>query len=148
MQWSAVKHRFESLLAEKLKGRLRVHLTEYTKAAFDIGRGWISLDGQEVVSIQIPSVYEPGMRFGVKEMNFGSAVARYINLPFEQIKASDDPLIQGLAFLDKRYGRRSLKQVKLSELHAFASMVYQLRCQLEGIQTKPVSQARTEHESP
>ncbi len=58
MVWSKLKKQFESFLAASLCGRLKVHVTEYTHAnSMDVGRGWITLDGREIVSVQILSFY-------------------------------------------------------------------------------------------
>ncbi|PKL80031.1 MAG: hypothetical protein CVV27_01030 [Candidatus Melainabacteria bacterium HGW-Melainabacteria-1] len=134
MKWSSLKRRFESLLAEKLVGRLQIYATEYTRADIDIGRGWITLDGMEVVSVVVPSIYDAQMRFEVKDFNFGRAIGEYVNLPFDKIKESKDPIIQGLAFLDKRYGKRLLRDAKTQDLHNFSLILYKLRCKVEGIE--------------
>ncbi|MGL5079195.1 MAG: hypothetical protein ACRDBG_25625, partial [Waterburya sp.] len=64
MQWSQVKKKFESLLASCLQNRLKVHITKYRDTSnFDLGKGWITLDGKEVVSVMIPSFYSNNFLF-------------------------------------------------------------------------------------
>jgi hypothetical protein len=143
MRWSRVKKAFESLLAERLKGRLQVHVTEYSKSAFDIGRGHISVDGHEFVSVQVPSFYDKHFHFETTVMDFGKAVGAYVNLPFQQAVASTDPIVRGLTFLDARFGKRSLQSVDPDALHAFARVTYDLRCRFEGTKPKRASVAAT-----
>ncbi|MBK9572132.1 MAG: hypothetical protein IPO43_05105 [Rhodoferax sp.] len=133
MQWSRIKSTFESLLAEKLQGRLRVHVTEYTKAPMDIGRGWITLDGTEIVSVQVPSFYDNSIYFEAEAIDFGAAIGFYVGMPFDEIRAAREPIIQGLAFLDRRMGKRHLKAVDVGTLHEFANIIYQTRCKVEGL---------------
>ena len=139
MQWSRIKNTFESLLAESLRGRLRVHVTEYTKAAMDIGRGWITVDGREIVSVQVPSFYDNNIYFEAEAWDFGAAVGAYIKMPFDEIKTSIEPIILGLAFLDRRMGKRYLTAVDCESLHEFAKMIYRARCEADGL---PLDQLR------
>src|SRR5438045_386291 len=105
MQWTKVKRRFEELVAPSLRGRLQVHVTAYRETkGFDIGRGWITVDGEEVVSVQIPSVYTRHMYFSSDTLDFGRAVGMYVLMSVSAAKSSTDPLLRGFAFLDKRLG--------------------------------------------
>ena len=64
MKWSKLQARFEQLLAPALRGRLKIHVTAYRETmGFDIGRGWITIDGEEVLSIQVPSFYDNRIMF-------------------------------------------------------------------------------------
>ena len=78
MQWSRAKKQFESLLAPSLQKRLRVHVTEYSKSKYfkskyfksdldaagqTMGRGWITLDGNEVASVPSRRPRTPGSSF-------------------------------------------------------------------------------------
>lgn len=51
MQWSKLKQRVESLFAEAVKGRVALGTTRYHKAHDQMGRGWITFDGREVISM-------------------------------------------------------------------------------------------------
>ena len=48
-------------------------------------------------------------------------------LSFDDALQSDDPLIQSLAVLDKRLGKRRLEQVKESPLHPLARRLLDAR---------------------
>jgi hypothetical protein len=51
MQWSQLKNRVESLFADSVKGRAELRTTRYHKAHDQMGRAWITFDGQEVMNI-------------------------------------------------------------------------------------------------
>ena len=132
MQWSKAKKRFQQLLAPSLQNRLDVNITEYRNTSgFDIGRGWITLDSNEIVSIMIPSFYSKNFYFRTKTLDFGKAVIEYINMNIEEIKKSEDELINGFMFLDRRVGKRFIESIKPDSLHPFSRTLYFLRCQLE-----------------
>lgn len=133
MKWSKAKKQFELLLAPSLSKRVQVHVTEYTKARSDVGRGWITLDGDEVIFIEIPSFYDGNIQFSTDTMNFGQAIYNYLSLSIEDAIASNDAIINGFSFLDKRFGKRRLKEVDVTSLHPFSHQLYLLRCNIEGI---------------
>src|SRR4051794_15502690 len=135
MSWSQLKKKLEALLAPSLRGPLEIHVTEYTrKNAFDVGRGWITFDGKEVVSVQIPTFYSDNFRFPPGTMDFGQAVHEYLALPVSAARASSDELLVGFSFLDRRTGKRTLKGVRPESLHPFARILYELRCRVEGLE--------------
>ena len=87
-----------------LQNRLKVHITKYRETKnFDLGKGWITLDNQTVVSIMIPSFYDQDFLFPTETMNFGEAIVNYVNMNIDEIKQSPDELINGLVFLDKNW---------------------------------------------
>ena len=134
MQWSKLKKRFESLLAPSLRGRIQVHLTEYTKTnQFDVGRGWVTLDGKEIVSVQIPSFYSNNITFSTETLDFGKALSHYLSLSIDEARASTDSLVCGFAFLDRRLGKRSLASTNTQNLHEFSRILYGVRCVAENI---------------
>lgn len=101
MQWSKAKKRFQLLLAPSLQKRLDINITEYRDTSgLDIGRGWITLDKKEIVSIMIPSFYSDNFYFRTETLDFGKAIVTYINMSIEEIKKSEDELINGFMLLD------------------------------------------------
>jgi hypothetical protein len=131
--WSKLKRQFEGRLAQGFQGRLRVHVTEYRTNSMDVGRGWITLDGEEVCSVQIPSFYDDNIGFDTNTLDFGAAVGVYVDLSVDEAMTSRHPIVQALAFLDKKMGKRRLARVDAAELHEFPRITYRLRCQMEGI---------------
>lgn len=134
MQWSKLKKRYEQLLADSLILHLQVHVTAHRKSPFDEGRGWIVFEGREVVSIRIPSFYDDEFRFSTDTLDLGKAVGKCVESSIEELKATDDPILKGLMFLDRRAGRRFLQEVDDTTLHPFSRILYRLRCDAEGIQ--------------
>lgn len=134
MQWTKVRERFEELVAPSLRGRVQVHVTAYRETkGFDVGRGWITVDGEEVVSVQIPTFYTEHMKFAPDVLDFGRAVGAYVEMSISAARSSPDPLLRGLAFLDKRLGKRSLVSVDRHQLHEFEKVLCAARCLAEGI---------------
>jgi hypothetical protein len=65
---------------------------------------------------------------------FQDAVERYLNLSIETALASDNPLIQAFAMLDRRLGRRRLATLQIGETgHPLVRLFYKLRCQAEDM---------------
>ena len=134
MQWSQAQKRFELLLAPSLKNRLKVHICEYRNTSgFDLGRGWLTFDGEEIVSVMIPSFYSKNFPFRIDTLNFAEAIIKYINLDIQEIKKSPDELINAFMFLDRRIGKRFIKNITLSSLHPFVRITYLLRSEVEKI---------------
>lgn len=50
----------------------------------------------------------------------------------DQIKGSEDELINGFMFLDKRIGKRSIQNIDLNLLHPFSQLMYKVRHELEN----------------
>lgn len=51
MKWSQLKKRVESLFADAVKGRVALLTTRYHKAHDQMGRGWVTFDGREVINM-------------------------------------------------------------------------------------------------
>jgi len=51
MQWSQLKQRIEALFADTVKGRVELHVTRYHKAPDQMGRGWITFDKLQIISM-------------------------------------------------------------------------------------------------
>jgi hypothetical protein len=135
MRWTKVRKRFEELVAPSLRGRVQVHVTRYRETrGMDVGRGWITVNGEEVVSVQIPSSYTEHMKFSLDTLDFGRAVGTYVEISISAARSSPDPLLRGLAFLDRRVGKRSLASIDEDQLHAFEKALWVVRCRAEGIE--------------
>jgi hypothetical protein len=109
-------------------------VTRYRETkSLDLGRGWITVDGREIVSVEIPSFYTWEMSFTPETLDFGCAVGTHIGMSVGAARSSPDPLLRGLAFLDKRFGKRSLTSVNKDQLHEFEMALCAARCRAEGI---------------
>jgi hypothetical protein len=135
MRWSKIKKRFEDLVAPSLHGRVQVHVTNYRETkGMDVGRGWITVDGEIAASVQMPSFYTNYPVFAPgSTMDFDRAVAAYIDMPIRAARSSPDVILRGLTFLDKRLGKRSLAKVDQEQLHDFEKILFTVRCRAEGL---------------
>jgi hypothetical protein len=65
---------------------------------------------------------------------FQDAVESYLNLSIESALASEKPIIQALAMLDRRLGRRRLAALQIGETsNPLVRLFYRLRCQAEDM---------------
>ncbi|XOZ33955.1 hypothetical protein ACMDCT_01585 [Halomonadaceae bacterium KBTZ08] len=134
MQWSKLKKRHTDLLAESLRGRLDIHVTEIRKVPVDLGLAWITFKGEKIVSVTIPTFYDRNFDFSTDTADFGRAIGFIVENDIEQLKNSNDPVVRGLIFLDRRVGKRYLQQVESSSLHPFTRVLFQLRCRADGLE--------------
>ena len=51
MKWSRLKARVEALFSDAVRGRFELHTTRYRKAHDQMGRGWITADKREIISM-------------------------------------------------------------------------------------------------
>jgi hypothetical protein len=134
MRWSKLQKRFEQLVAPALRRRLKIHVTSYRETkGMDVGRGWITIDGEEVLSVQTPSFYDNRIIFEPETLSLGRAVGAYVGMSLGEARSSPDPVVRGLAFLDRRLGKRSLGSVNKDRLHAFEKALSEIRFDAEGV---------------
>lgn len=136
MMWSQVKARFESGLADGLRGNLSVHVTSYG-GLMKHGRGWLTWHGNELVSVEAPGwtmkiANHQKMIWLVDgdTCELGAACGYVINHSIEDALSSKNSVIAGLAMLDARCGARRLRAVKQDELLEFAQFAYALRMKM------------------
>ncbi|AVV83514.1 hypothetical protein SPWS13_1721 [Shewanella putrefaciens] len=55
------------------------------------------------------------------------------DLTIDESISSEDPLIQSLAMLDKRLGKRRLKSIDQAKLHSLAKKLLTVRLESEGV---------------
>ena len=56
----------------------------------DIGRGWITLDGKEVITVRVPSFYDEDHTYSTKTMGFGRAVGSLLQMSIDDAIAASD----------------------------------------------------------
>ncbi|MBN2777376.1 MAG: hypothetical protein JXR36_07025 [Bacteroidales bacterium] len=61
MQWSQLKKRIEENLADSVRGKVEFFTTAYRKPNSSTGRGWITVDGDEIVNF---STMDSGTVYG------------------------------------------------------------------------------------
>ena len=158
MDWNQLKKRFEALIAPPLQGRVKVWATLYRKPATTDGRGWITLDGEQIHSMgdMVPSATYG--RFsemvaakeeatpGISERElarqpenffthweFREALEECINSSMDDLLACASPLPRALAMLDRRLGkRRFLRLTNIEDEHPLVRRLYHIRAEAEG----------------
>lgn len=162
MKWSKLKSLTEERFAESVRRRVELWSTAYRKPDSTTGRGWITIDGEELVNFATPSSM---LRFGayfhessdteclkhraisdaersegniIEEGEFSrfdlhNACWSALNLSIEDARNSDNPLIRLLSVLDARTGRRKLAELKSAQEHPLVAALLDFRKQAEQI---------------
>lgn len=147
MRWSKLKSLVEQRFAPSLDGRVRVYSTRYGDCT--CGRAWITVDGEQVANFCTRAVHsktfdrsEHARRLhGHGEMTrqdaYASCWAFVHELSIDDALNDPDPLVQALAVLDSRVGRRRLEGLEPERLHAMAQDLLRVRLQAEGVRSAP-----------
>lgn len=152
MKWNQIKKRIEEKCSDSVKGRISFGVTSYRKCHDQLGRGWITIDGKEILSM--PSldfdieVYHRGregqipydeVERQVRALNLFSqwdlhrSLYDYLSLSMDEILNSDNPIIRATGMLDARLGKRRLQKLDSTEEHDLVRRFYLLRCSVEDI---------------
>jgi hypothetical protein len=167
MKWSKLKSEIEQKFAESVKGRVEIFSTRYTTASHSMSRGWITFDGKEIANFSTPDsvnrygVYyneltdticasHPLVRKDERQLgrlvekgefsryDFHEACWLYLTLSINDALNHKNPIINCFAILDRRFGKRRLKEVDVNKLHPLVSGVFQIRLALEGLRKIPI----------
>lgn len=154
MRWSKLKHRIEENFAGKLKSHISIHSAAYGNCS--CGHAWLTLDGDILANFCTRAYYnryiygdrdsenglgpEQEKKYNNQFVEYGElsrqdvygACWDYIHeLKFDDALLSDNPLVQSLAVLDKRLGKRRYKTVIESDLHPLARKLFDARVSIE-----------------
>ena len=155
MKWSKLKHLVEDRFADSVRGRVAIHSARY--GACTCGRAWLAVDGEEVANFctrahgnvvrgELPpnpaslGKYKAGpVAYGElsRQDAYRACWAFVHDLSIEQALADKDPLVQTLAMLDARLGKRRLTAIDVSSLHPLAQQFHAFRVKAEGLATPP-----------
>jgi hypothetical protein len=154
MQWSKLRSRLLSLAAPGVRKRIDFHLTYYRGFGSSGKEFWITIDGQKVFSASYGNAniarYVVSRRKGISQFGDGpeakqvediltkqaihdpsdvtSSIRTYFDLDPQTSLMSGDPILRGLAMLDRRVGKRTLEQINLSDgVHPLVRLLYDLR---------------------
>jgi len=156
MRWSKLKSRVEENFAESIRKRVAIHSAAY--GACTCGHAWLTLDSAIIANFCTRAFYNR-FRYGDRKSDLGVTPAQeklyrdqfveygemsrqdayeacwsFIHeLGFDEALTSDDPLIQSLAVLDSRLGKRRYAQVKDSALHPLERKLLETRLACEGV---------------
>jgi hypothetical protein len=151
MIWSKKLRIFRERLAPALQKRTALRSAGYRDAYEERGRSWIEFDGREVISF-CDFVHENAWREHGRDLaavaaagvyskqDFGSAFTEFIDLGIDSALASGNPLIRGLAVLDRRVGRRRLRTLAATAQPEPVETLLKLRLAAEGMSQIEVGQ--------
>jgi hypothetical protein len=112
MKWSKLRSLFITHLAPELQGRIDVHAASYPSG----GRTWLSFGGHEIVCVQAPGWTRQVFRHSTcadlhegQTLQLGDAIYTLVHTGIDDCLSSDNPLVQAVALLDRRCGKRRLK---------------------------------------
>lgn len=159
--WSGIRHKLETnYLAEPLRGRIQYFATSYSRSPDHEGRASIRLDGREILrgnyynqwlkAGQFPRDEQYALRINTDnslmddvaldlglfdQRSFYIAFDMFDNQSIEKSLASENLLVKIFALLDRRVGKRKLKEIKdeMREAPAVVRLFYRIRAEAEGI---------------
>lgn len=159
MQWSRLKTSVEARFAAAVGRRVQLRVTRYRHAHDGEGRGWITLDGEEVFDASTLRNY-PAMSAldsalqdrGVSwqqahrraraqleaegiftAWTFNQALEDYLRLSIEKALSSTNVLHRALAIIDGRLGKRRFRGLRLRKKeHDLIRRLYEVRGLAEG----------------
>ena len=173
MQWSQIRKQLTARLAPSLTRRMDFHVARYRGAHDELGRAWITFDGEEVVSLsdhQFEGEYYP-LASEIRRLNktddyssaeskskyyaaydtaravtaakgnfarwdFTLAARQFLSLSIDDALVAQDPLVRGLAVLDRRIGRSRLRKIAaIRSENPVVLKLLELRCAAEGVPT-------------
>ncbi|MCA1635362.1 MAG: hypothetical protein LC802_17165 [Acidobacteria bacterium] len=156
MKWSKLKKEVESRFAASVQGKVHLYSTRYRRPDSTLGRGWITYNKQQVVNfesflsrINFGAYYHeatntdclthaavaeeertPGLvleRGEFSRFDLHVACWEMLNLSIGEALTSKNPLIQGLAFLDRRVGKERVCSFPIEGLHPLAKKMLEIR---------------------
>lgn len=156
MKWSKLKKSIEDKFADSLNGRVNLYATRYTSGSYYMVRGWITIDGKEIVNFSTPdnnnkycwNTPEINERIPEGERTEGAAAEKgefsrwdfmdacweYINISIDEAIKSANPIIRSFAVLDRRLGKRRLKLIDKEVLHPLTLRLLELRLECENLE--------------
>ncbi|HEY0627647.1 MAG TPA: hypothetical protein VGD10_13090 [Allosphingosinicella sp.] len=154
MRWSKLRTLVRERLADSVADRVDIHSARY--GACGCGHAWITLDGKVIANFCTRAKYvalglEPGKPnrkqiyaladFGEfsRQDAYEACWAFVHELSAEQALGDEDPLVQSLAMLDRRVGKRRLRALDEASLHPLARRLLLIR--LEAEQGAPLTSA-------
>jgi hypothetical protein len=143
MQWSKLRALFLERLAPELQGRLDAHAAAYKSG----GRTWLSFDGAEIACVQAPGFTRQVLRHSTcaclhdgQTLELGDAMFELLHAPIEEALASRNPLLNALAVLDKRMGKRRVQVLagQAEPLPSFHAVLLSARLVAAGQPALPI----------
>ena len=134
--WSGLNKQLRGLLCKELKDRISYFLTRYHDVHNAYGRAAVCLDGRELTCFSWIEMYRQEEDVNLQwkatgewdydskelkekwdlnktyyEMDFLSAALEFLQMPIEEALESDNYIIKMFAIMDRRVGKRRLKDI-------------------------------------
>jgi hypothetical protein len=150
MKWSQLKKRIESNFCDSAKGRIEIFETRYRESHDEEGEAWITLDKVQIYNFAnltfMRAEFQPKRatqhwtlaREEVRQegifplWEFNDCLFAYLNLSMDKILKARHPIIRGFGMLDRRFGKRRIKEFDTSQENDFVKLLYSVRCRLDG----------------
>ena len=163
MIWSKQKQILKNNLCESLRNRVDFNIVKYRKSHDSLGRAVITLDKEEICSmativLEMEQCKLVGFRLDdesfeeylerdeegynivnengfFSEFDFYEAVNIYLNASIEDAIKSENILVRALAMLDKRLGKRRLKNIyeNIEKENDLVKKFYNIRVESENM---------------
>lgn len=154
MRWSKLKEKVQSNFADSIKNRISINSTRYGNCG--CGHAWITLDKTVIANYCTRAYWDKKHKLerGIAKFEdfenrdkalysewgemsrqdaYNSCWDFVHSLTIEQALKDDDPLIQTLAVLDSRLGKRRLARIDSKKLHKLARKLYEIRIDAENV---------------
>ena len=150
MRWSKLRSLVKEGFAQSVARRIDLNSTRYGNCT--CGHAWITLDGEVIANFCtrahynaqfLDSACRPRHQFAdygeLSRQDAYRACWEFVHsLTIEAALADPDALVQTLAVLDRRLGRRRLAQLDSGLLHPLAAVLLRVRKEAEGLERPKV----------
>ena len=148
MRWSKLRSLVKEGFAESIRSRVDIQSTRYGNCT--CGHAWMTLDGEVIANFCTRAHYlasigcpgagtTPGHQFAeygeLSRQDAYRACWDFVHsLSIESALADPDPLVQTLAVLDARVGKRRMDRLDPGALHRLAAALLRVRREAEGLE--------------
>ena len=174
MKWTKLKQLVEQRIAPSIRSRFAINSAAYgdcscghawitldkkvvanfcTRAFWNIprkfddsARKWVSKDPELTNGIPSPNDKNLTNYGELSRQDAYQACWEFVHdLSIDDALSSEDPLVQSLAVIDSRVGKRKLKMINVDTLHPLACKLFEERCLAEGLILKKEIELETEN---
>ncbi len=148
MRWSKLRALIRQNFSPSIGERLDIHSAAY--GACSCGHAWLTLDGSVIANFCTraaanarygypsptinPMYQDQAVSYGElsRQDAYHACWAFVHDLSIEQSLEDEDPLVQSLAIVDRRLGKKRLRAIDASSLHPLAKMLLDVRLEAEN----------------
>jgi hypothetical protein len=165
VRWSKLRSLIREGFAQSIRGRIDIHSTRYGNCS--CGHAWVTLDGDVIANFCTLAHYiaqgmesasakvgtTPAHQFAefgeLSRQDAYEACWEFVHtLSIDAALADPDPLVQTLAVLDARVGKRRLARLAGEDFHRLAAVLLGVRKEAEGLDRPKVVPFRAGEPAP